>query len=410
MKYLILLNRKFPYKSGETFLENEIYEICDKFDKILIYPSDITSNDSITRNIKSKNVETRIVEDKSLKQRKFIYLFNSIKYFFIKSDAKKIKEKLFEMYFLSSAEIQAKRIIKDLDKINFKKNDTIYLYSYWLYVNSKVACILKKYFQDKNIKVVAFSRAHGFDIYEEIHKIGYLPQRNEIMSILDHIYPCSNNGTSYLKNKFPKYDGKITTSYLGTYDHGISHYNNDNVFKIVSCSRLCDVKRVHLIIESLSLLKNSNISLSWTHLGGGDMYDEIKKLSDEKLSWMEVNLPGQMSNTDVYDYYSNNSKDLFVNVSLSEGLPVSIMETISFGIPVVATNVGGTSEIVIDHVNGFLLDKNFEPKELAELIQKIATMEKDNYIELRNNARNIWEEKYRATKNYESFSDSIMKL
>ena len=43
-----------------------------------------------------------------------------------------------------------------------------------------------------------------------------------------------------------------------------------------------------------------------------------------------------------------NDFDLFVNMSLSEGIPVSIMEAISFGIPIIATNVGGNAEIVND--------------------------------------------------------------
>ena len=46
------------------------------------------------------------------------------------------------------------------------------------------------------------------------------------------------------------------------------------------------------------------------------------------------------------DYYKNNIIDIFINLSASEGIPVSIMDAISFGIPCIATNVGGTGEIV----------------------------------------------------------------
>lgn len=410
MKYLILLNRKFPYKSGEAFLENEIDEISGNFDKIIIYPSDVTNKDKQTRNIKSKNVETHIVENKSLMQCKIQYLFNSVKYVFKKNSATKFKEKMFEGYFLSAAEIQAKNIISDLKQMKFTKKDTIYIYSYWLYINAKVACMIKDYFQSKNIKVATFSRAHRFDIYKENHKIGYLPQRNELLENLDHIYPCSDNGTKYLKENFQKYKNKISTSYLGTYDHGISKNEKDGKFKIVSCSRLSEVKRVNMIIEALALLKESNISLTWTHLGGGELFEEIKKEATEKLNWMEVNMLGQMSNTDVYNHYTKCPEDLFINVSSSEGLPVSIMEATSFGIPVIATDVGGTSEIVIENENGYLLEKNFSPEELANLIKKVATMEKRKYNDLRKRARRIWEEKYQAPVNYKKFSDDIIKL
>jgi len=49
-----------------------------------------------------------------------------------------------------------------------------------------------------------------------------------------------------------------------------------------------------------------------------------------------------LPHNDVLNYYASNPVDVFINTSSSEGLPVSIMEAMSFGIPVIATNVGGT--------------------------------------------------------------------
>ena len=49
------------------------------------------------------------------------------------------------------------------------------------------------------------------------------------------------------------------------------------------------------------------------------------------------------------------SFDLFVQPSLHEGLPNAILEAMAVGLPVVATAVGGTLEIVLDEVTGFLV-------------------------------------------------------
>lgn len=57
----------------------------------------------------------------------------------------------------------------------------------------------------------------------------------------------------------------------------------------------------------------------------------------------DVELTVLLGNQLVYDFYRNNDVDVFVNLSESEGIPVSIIETISFGVPVVATDVGGNS-------------------------------------------------------------------
>ena len=80
------------------------------------------------------------------------------------------------------------------------------------------------------------------------------------------------------------------------------------------------------------------------------------------------------------------------------------MEAISFGIPVVATNVGGTNEIVVDGEDGFLLGKDFELKELSSLISYLI----DNPIKLEN-LRNLWSSLYSCSSNYLSFYNSILK-
>lgn len=408
MNYLILLNRKFPFKSGEAFLENEIDEISKGFDKIIIYPSDVNIKDKETRIIKSKNVLTRVLEVDSLRKKQLKYIIKGIRYFFNGSEKSILKIGI-EAYFLSASYTQANKIIQDLDKIKFQPSDTVYLYSYWLYVNAKVACLLKKYFFEKKIRCFAISRAHRFDIYEEKRKFSFLPQRKELLSDLNHIYACSNNGMEYLKTHYPEFADKITTSYLGTYDHGIGKINENSKFRIISCSRVSNIKRVNLIIEALKRLKDSDIPLEWTHLGGGDLYEKLKDDAKE-LSWMEVHLVGTISNTEVYNHYLTVPEDIFINVSSSEGLPVSIMEAISFGIPIIATDVGGTSEIVIDKVSGSLLPPNFTPEELAELIKSYAQMDRQMYRELRKSTRKFWEKHYQAPVNYSDFVKSIKEL
>lgn len=406
MKYLILLDRKFPYKSGESFLENEIKEIASCFDKVIIFPSDPSKKEEQTRTIESKNVEIALVENKEYKVRKYEYIIKSM-FLRLKNDEKTkgIKEKIIEKFFYACVKEQTKKIVKYLENIKFSEKDEIIFYSYWLYISAGVAIELKKYFQKRGIKCTAISRAHGFDIYEENK---YLPARKYIVENIDTIYPCSNNGTNYLKERYPMYKNKINTGYLGTYDHGIGKINNNNKLEIVSCSRVTDIKRVNLIVEALSLLENEDINIKWTHIGNGPLLDDVKKLAETKLKRIEFEFLGYIPNTKVYDYYLEHAKDIFINVSSTEGLPVSIMEAISFGIPVIATNVGGTSEIVIDNETGYLLKKDFDVSELSTYIKKIYQMKSNGtYENLRKTARDVWKNNFMAVKNYKKFSDEI---
>lgn len=411
MRYLILFDRKFPYKSGEAFLENEIDEIANKFDRVIIYPSDAERKSKMTRSIKADNVEVRVLSDISYKLRVLGYIAKGVFRGF-KSQQHGFKRKMVDGYFLAAVDSQLKDIRADLEKIRFTKEDTVYLYSYWLYITAGVACGVKAYFDEIGVKSTVFSRAHRFDIYEEKRKFGFLPQREELFTKLNKVFACSDNGTDYLKNKYPAFSSKFETAYLGTYDHGTGNAGDDdqNRFRIVSCSRLSEVKRVTLIIDALKLLENSGVDIEWTHIGGGELLEKTREYAAANIAWMKYNFLGTVPNTEVYNYYHNNKVDLFVNVSSSEGLPVSIMEATSFGIPIVATDVGGTNEIVIPGVSGSLLIENFKPVELANEIKRFIKMDNETYMALRNSTREFWLDHYQAPLNYVAFVEAIESL
>ena len=68
-------------------------------------------------------------------------------------------------------------------------------------------------------------------------------------------------------------------------------------------------------------------------------------------------------------FYKN--LDVYVNTSIHEGIPMSVLEAMSYGLPVVAANVGGLPEIIKNGVNGFLIEgnnKNIYINHLLELI------------------------------------------
>ena len=410
MKRLLLIDRKFPFKSGEAFLENEINELSLEFDEINIFPIDAQIDEKFTRNITSKNVKVHPTGKKDYKSQKKKYLFNSFKFILSKkNEGKNIKQRFYEAFYLSICDIKYKEIINIISKFDISSNDEVYVYSYWLYTPASIAIKIKKYFENNGIKVIAISRAHRFDIYLEETKFNYLPQRNNLLKSLDHIYACSNNGMNYLKSKFPMYKEKIVEGYLGTYDHNLNHNKDNDKFVIVSCSRMSNIKRVDKIVKSLSILDKKYSQIKWYHIGSGELFNQVTEESKEELKNIEYDFLGAIPNVKVYEFYKNIHCDLFINVSSSEGLPVSIMEACSFGIPVIATNVGGTSEIVRDKENGILLNENFSVNELAN---EIANFIDGNYDcdAYRINARKLWENNFNAKINYKKFSDDLKKI
>ena len=139
----------------------------------------------------------------------------------------------------------------------------------------------------------------------------------------------------------------------------------------------------------LFLIANIQIKTQWTHIGEGKLFEDLKLECEKLPKNIETNFLGSMDNKMLRNFYVENPFDVFLNVSQSEGIPVSVMEALSAGIPVFATNVGGTSELVDDEV-GKLIESNFDPKDLAVELQKFHQLNKLKKESIRNAARGKW--------------------
>jgi glycosyltransferase involved in cell wall biosynthesis len=136
------------------------------------------------------------------------------------------------------------------------------------------------------------------------------------------------------------------------------------------------------MIESLNYI---DIPVIWKHIGDGPLINEMKELVKKYGLKDKFLFEGFVNTGVINELYTNNAIDLFVNTSSSEGVPVSIMEAFAAGIPVLATNVGGTSEIVDDTV-GNILPENVTPQELANTIFAYARFDNAKKGKLRENA------------------------
>ena len=110
-----------------------------------------------------------------------------------------------------------------------------------------------------------------------------------------------------------------------------------------------------------------------------------------------------MTNAEVLRAYEKLGGAIFLNTSESEGLPVSIMEALSAGFPVVATNVGGTSEAVVEGA-GELLGAEPGQDEFIDAVNRVRT----DYATYARCARGVFEKRFDAERNYERFYGLIV--
>lgn len=387
---LYLFTSSYPYGVDGTFLETEIPYLAEAFEKIQIVPlanfacnkaSSLPSNVSVTDTLIKKRARYL-----------FPYFFNRrvlrlyIKEFFsskVYISVARVKNWIISL--IQTSCILKSDVIKEIEN-KIGKNDILYFY--WGNDTYILAYLWKG-------QATFVSRFHGScDLWEE-YTGGYKPFRDKIMNSLKYAFPISLKGQIYLKNKYPT--ANIQTSRLGTKDYGVCSRSQDDIYRIVSCSSVIPLKRVNLIFETLNSIKD--ISIEWTHIGDGcempDLRNKINLLSNKNL---KVNLLGNISHEQVMSYYKSHCVDLFVNLSTIEGIPVSIMEAISFNIPVIATDVGATSEIVTEKT-GLLIDSNSSISEISSAIHAIRKMNFE--------PRSFWFSNYNAEQNYKLFISTI---
>ncbi|HTJ53435.1 MAG TPA: glycosyltransferase [Cyclobacteriaceae bacterium] len=246
----------------------------------------------------------------------------------------------------------------------------------------------------KKIKAKIFLRLHGYDLYES-RQNNYIPFRRQILKAVDFILPISKNGSDYLISKYPAFKNKIIINRLGTLNKGRSISSEDGVLRIFSCSSLISLKRVTLLAHALRLL---TFPVEWTHIGDGPLKNELLEVTSRFPVYIRFTLTGWKKPDEVFYFYSNSCCDLFINVSETEGLPVSIMEAFAASIPVYATNVGGVSEIVND-TNGKLLSSEISSDVLATIIADFNTLSYQEKKKMRESAFETFRRDYDAFKN-----------
>ena len=406
---LFIFSNFFPYKKAEAFLLNEFEFTKKEASSIYLISLYGKHEESLIREESNLKLLQPIINNSSSK---IFLLFKGVFNLapvnfhlneFIKTSILLSPHKLYCWFislFISRAALSSDAYKKLVKLVNASKNPILYFY--WGDNLAWTIPYLKKEIKNKDLKIII--RLHGSDLYENL-KHNYAPLRSAIFSAVNTIVPISEHGYNYIFNKYPKFSAKVFLSRLGVFDNGLN-YNIQNLskeFTIVSVSNVVALKRLNLLFDAL---QKTQSKITWHHFGDGVLMNDLSNAIKNKRQGLNVILHGYVSNQSLINFYQNQHVDLFVNVSSSEGLPVSIMEALSFGIPVIATDVGGTSELVSDKV-GELISSTFTTENLGQIIEKLLNLNSEEMLLLRSNARSIFELKVNAKINYLLFYNKI---
>lgn len=412
-KTLVFFTLQYPYgKKSETFIENEIHYLAEAFDRVIIIPRE--KHDSEQRDLPNNVEVSNILLNRKPVGNHYKYILSSMERIlatitiygysiFSDKDRNHYMSSGYFLYYLANA-LRDAELIEDY-VTRSKLKDAVF-YDYW-FVNSTLSLA---YLKAKGKLSNFYCRAHGFDVFNERWDSGSVPFRQYIVKQINYVFAISNYNKQYIKSKVNGYKDKVKVAYLGVRQHQQnSTFKKENdandPFLIVSCANLFPFKQIERIPEILSLIPLQNQRVRWVHFGDGPNESKVLEASALLPQSISFDYKGHVSNNEVLEFYANNSVNLFLSLSLKEGLPVSMMEAQSFGVPIMAYGIFGIPEIV-NPKTGILLhtdDSNTEiANKLSQLINKELVFEKMPI-------QSFFRDHFSAAHNFKAFTKEILQ-
>ena len=266
--------------------------------------------------------------------------------------------------------------------------------------------------KNKNVKIVLFQHNSG-DI-SEMGKKRFPSMKNSAhIKIIENIFFNRVDSldrivfiSKFAKNIFdianPKLKYKTETIINGIPDidyHIDDNKNSDGILKLISVGTVSNRKGQDIILKALSNLDKKLLSnFRLIIVGVGPEYNEFKQLATELNIEDNVQFVGEKEQNEVFKLLNKSS--VFILMSHSEGLPLSILEALRVGLPIITSNAGGCPETV-SNKNGFVIKP--DALELTHILKKL------NIVELNimsKKSRELFEKDYK----FESFLNQYIKL
>jgi phosphatidylinositol alpha-mannosyltransferase len=168
-------------------------------------------------------------------------------------------------------------------------------------------------------------------------------------------------------------------------------------------TRLLFVGRLSLqknLFFFLNALNGISDNFQTTLVGDGELEDELKQFAKD-LKLKNIYFVGRANGQKLINYYKRS--DVFILTSEREGMPLVLLEAMAMALPIVATNVVGIRDVVINRENGYLVRQG-DLEELQEALKKI-DKDRQSYIKFSKTSR-----KLSNSYSWPSIDKSINKL
>lgn len=172
---------------------------------------------------------------------------------------------------------------------------------------------------------------------------------------------------------------------------------NDDIKYFIFIGRFSKEKNPDLIIKAIQSISNDNIGVIM--LGDGKMYNELKSMESERIIF-----PGFKTN--VYDYIV--ASDYYISLSDTEGMPNSILENMTVGLPMVLSNIAAHRE-VLSHTNktcGYLCNQ----KSVDSIVEAIKKLMQLDTVTVKNELNSAFLNYYTAEAMSQKYSQAYINI
>ena len=256
---------------------------------------------------------------------------------------------------------------------------------------------------------ISFSfTAHAVDIYKDTVSKRVLARKIEDAKF---VITVSDENKQYLDQIAPRSADVIVRLYNGI---DLKHFSCgparcNNLFTVLSVGRLIEKKGLDILIQACANLRDEDFDFCCLIVGKGRGRSKLVSLI-EKLDLKDcVRLLSSHTQNEIVERYRE--ADLFALPCIigsdgnRDGLPVSIVEALACGVPVVSTYVTGIPEVVENERNGLLVAPE-NVKEFTNAMRRIMS-DRDFHREIRANARATVLQKFDSEKTSATLRDYL---
>jgi glycosyltransferase involved in cell wall biosynthesis len=398
MRKVAYITVKTPYGTGETFILTEIIALKELGINLLIIPRDKD------REMVLEKAKTLINNTLSIPLFNFNIAKEFLKYFF--------NEPILFFKIMNDIALSARNTkiaFKNLAILPkslylcriFKEKSISHIHAHWGSTTSSMAFIISKI-----TKIPWSFTVHRWDIPENnilrekcksasfiraIDKQG----KGEIISIIKDISLSKKILVIHMGVCIPKLN-KIS-------------YDATEIFTILCPANFVPKKGHQYLIKVCKLILDKNIKIKCLFAGDGPLEDKLKTKVNKLNLNDYIEFLGRLNHESIFELYGNYRVNTVILPSIvtedneKEGIPVSLMEAMAFGLPVISTDTGGIPELIGDG-SGIMI-KEKDPEAIANEIEKLAN-DQVFYMNISERGR----EKVEREFNISLISKELLKL